>query len=176
MISDASGSSPGHDPNPDWPDIQREYETSRISHRALAKKRNVSYGTLSKRAMRQHWCQKAKIIRKAVNQLESERPSTMLAAAKNELAPWIEQKKDEFTREGFTVANHGVERIKTLFKANKKPDAKSESFIAKAFETYHRAGRTALGMTDGTSPAGAINLNIMANQAAVQIAPVQSQD
>lgn len=153
---------------PDWLAIRREYETTAISQRKLAKLRNIPYGTLFKRAMREKWRQHAKSVKKTTIDLEAEINERALARVRDDLAPWIEEQKVKFTKRGFHLASNGISRVERMFDSDSPLDAKEESYISKAAETYHRMGRVALGMGDGSST-GSINLNILTNQAAVQV-------
>lgn len=119
-----------------------------------------------KRAMNEKWRQNSQIVKKAIGDLEAEVESRVEKRVKEELAPWIEEEKVKFTKRGVKVANRGMNRIEKLFKS--VPNAKDESYISKAAESYHRIGRTALGMNDDHAPGGAFTISVLANHAAVQ--------
>lgn len=140
-----------------------------VSQRKLAKLRNVPYSTLAKRAMRERWNQRARIMRKAAAGLESDFEERAQLEIRKELAPFIEKNKTKITKRGVELYKRGIKRIEKIWASQDPTDPKKESEAAKAVETLFRVGRTALGMNDGSSPTGSINLNILTNQAAVQV-------
>lgn len=156
-------------PKPDWLAIRRQYESSDISQRDLARLLGISESTMMKRAMREKWKQNAKLVQLTANDLAAEIDKKVKGKLREELAPWIEEQRVRFTKRGFHVADRGMNRVVEMMDSTPDPDAKEEAFISKAAETYHRIGRVALGMSDGTAPGGSINLSILTNQAAVQV-------
>lgn len=170
-MSEANGSTPERD----WIAIRHEYEATTISRRKLAVKHTIPYGTLEKRAKREGWMQNAKLVRKSVSALEAKIEEKTRVLVDRQMAPWIEEQKIKFTKRGFKVADRGIKRVVKMMDAKPDPDAKEEAFISKAAETYHRIGRVALGMSDGSPVGGVFNLGILTNHAAVQfVAPNES--
>ncbi len=146
----------------DWLSIRHEYETGTISMRALAEKHGPSEASIFRRSQREGWVQAAKLARKTARQIDAKLQSAVQARVENELAPWIEKEKERFTRRGFKLALTGVKRTERYFKRVPEADAKSEANIAKAADTFHKMGRLALGMTDGSSPTGGpVQVNIV---------------
>ena len=153
----------------DWRAIRYEYETTGISHRDLSDKHAIPYGTLSKRAMREKWSQRAKLVAATAARLESEIDHRVTQEIRDELAPWIEQRKAEIIKRGYALYEKGAKRIEHIYDNHEIVDAKTESEAARAVETLVRVGRTSLGMNDTSSGPTALSLNILTNQAAVQI-------
>lgn len=162
---------PAPKPKPNWRSLRAEYESSGISLRNLAAKHGISISTTAQRSMREHWSQRGKLVAKAARQLESEVNSAIVQEVRDELAPWLEERKRIITREAVELSAIGTKRIRAIWEAESPADTKRESEAARTIETLVRVGRTALGMDTGTGLAGAVNVNILANQAAVQIAP-----
>ncbi len=160
---------------PDWKAIRYEYETTQTTHRALAAKHNVPYSTLSRRAFTEKWSQRAKLVAQTAHKLESELTAQMKQEVRDELAPWIAEKRKLITKRSFTIAERGIDRIQEFYEGSRPDDAKVESDAARTIETLTRVARTALGMNDGAGIGGALNVQILTNQAAVAIAPT-SQD
>jgi hypothetical protein len=166
----------GAKPKRDWLAIRHEYEHGTISQRALAAKHAISEDTVFQRAMREKWIQRARLVRKSALDIEAKLKETVEARVRDELAPYIEKEKERFTRAGLKLAKLGMKRSERYFKTNRVVEAKSEANIAKAFSTYHREGRLALGMSDGAGVGGTYSVNVLANHAMIQAAPSQSQD
>lgn len=156
---------------PNWSRIRHEYETTTIAQRALAKKCDVPYSTLAKRAMRQHWSQKAKLIQRTACLLESEMRAAEKQVIRDDLAPLLAKKREEITKRGISVAERGLSRVESLWDNSPPTESKAEAEGARAAETFLRMARTSAGM-DGSGIAGALNLSILTNQAAIQfVAP-----
>jgi hypothetical protein len=156
-------------PKPDWLAIRHEYEHGSIGYRRLAKAHGISPSTVTRRMRVEGWIQRKRIARAAIKSGEAKIIQSLRAKAEQELAPWLEAEKVKFTRKGVRVARVGMSRVERMFRQQQKPDPKSEAFISKAAETYHRVGRVALGMSDGTAPVMPLNLAILGNHTAVQI-------
>jgi hypothetical protein len=159
------------DPNAprDWRLIRHEYESGSIGYRKLAKKLGIPEQTMSDRMRREKWVQAKKLVRKAALDVSARLNNAVSAKIEAELAPYIEAEKVKFTKQGIKIAKSGMSRVKRMFKSQIKHDPKNEAFISKTAETYHRIGRVALGMTDGTAPVMPLNLAILGNHTAVQI-------
>lgn len=149
--------------------IRYRYETGIESHREIARALKISYSTLAKRAMREGWTQRKQLVKAAAAKLEAEVDHRIQQEIRDELAPWIEQRKREIIKRGFKVAAKGLDRVEALMSDDQELDAKRESFTSQAADRYVRLGRLSLGMSDGSAVSGPINLNILANQAAVQV-------
>lgn len=158
----------------DWPAIRFEYESTAITHRDLAKKHGIPYSTLGRRAMREKWSQRKRLVESAARKVESQITERIEEQVRNELAPWIEAKRTEITKRGVNVSERGLSRVEEGLDAVESGDSKSVSEIARAAETFLRMARVSLGMSDGSSVGGALNLQILTNQAAVQINPPAS--
>jgi len=163
---------------PDWKAIRYEYETTNISQRDLAAKHHVPYSTLCKRTMRENWSQRAKLVAATASKLEAEVGEAIKQEIRDELAPLIAAKKVEITKRGIHVAERGLSRIESLWDDQRPSEAKVEADGARAAEIFLRLARTSLGMNDGTGLGGALNVNILANQAAigVSVPQVESPD
>lgn len=175
----------------EWHSIRLRYESSDISHRDLAKELGISYSTLSKRSMREKWSQSAALVHQARSDLAAKtvialESATSLAAdmaAKqlvDELQPWIaEQKAKQIKRaiarstkaqerldgiaEGYTVLDKDGEPVELT------PGPKEESFLAAAEEKYDSIIRRNLGMNEGSGLGGSLSIQVLTNQAYVQV-------
>ena len=160
----------------DWLALRREYETTAISYRKLAKLRNIPESTLWRRIQLERWIQNRKLVRKSAREIEAKLQRQISAKLQNELAPWIEKEKAKFTRTGVQIAKTGIARVKRMWKQMPNPEPKAEAFIAKTGESWHRVGRIALGMNDGTAPVAPLSLAILGSHTAVQINAGPSPD
>ncbi len=153
----------------DWLALRRDFEGGQLGARKFAQLRGIPVQTVQSRILREGWKRNAVLVRQTANQLQSAIQAKVKAHIENELAPFIEAEKEKFTRRGIKLAKRGLVRVEKFFKANPAVDAKNDSMIAKAGETWHRVGRTALGMSDGTTAVAPLNLAILGGHTAVQI-------
>ncbi len=160
----------------DWLKIRLQYETGTMSQRSLADSLGIPRNTVMQRAIREKWVQRSKLVRKSALAIDARLNASIQRKVEAELAPWIETEKTKWTKRGHKLAAKGVSRAERYFKRVPVADARDEANIAKAAETYHRIGRVALGMSDGSPVSGSVNLNILTNQAAIAVAPDSSQD
>jgi len=168
-MSAVSDDSSPDKPKPDWPAIRREYETTTIPQRELAKKHNVSPSTLMKRAMREKWKQGAKLVRATAAKLEAVATEIAEKRLQEELQPWIQQMQERTQRRGFALGEKGMSRIEKVLDTTNPVDAKEEANWARAAQTFVSIARTSLGMSDSSATAGPLNLQILTNQAAIQV-------
>lgn len=161
----------------DWPALRREFEGGAVGYRRFAKLRGIPVTTLNQRIMREGWTRNAILVRRTAREIDARLQTKVKQQIEADLAPWIEAEKAKFTKAGIKVAKIGMKRVHKMFKQDRSPDPKSEAFISKSAETYHRIGRVALGMSDGTAPAMPLSLNVLANHSAIQIVqPGKSQE
>jgi len=148
-----------HVPERNWPALRAEYETTpKLSLRQLALKHGISRSTMFLRSRSEHWRKPANIVRAAIRDALAEASDLAQARVTDDLAPYIEAKKREFTRRGVQFAETGLDRVTDYFKRKKRvTNTKDEAMISKAGSEYHRAGRLALGMNEGAVVVGAIN-------------------
>lgn len=163
-----------------WAAIRQEYENGTIGLRKLAKANGISPSTMMQRSMREKWQRHDKLVRKTSQAIALEVDAKVKRRIEADLAPWIEAEKVKFTQAGVRLAKTGLKRVKRMMtNGHVEPEAKSEAFISKSAETYHRIGRVALGMTDGSAVTPVLSFQVLANHSAIQIvAPKsdQSQD
>ncbi len=152
----------------DWSGLRAEYEQSgrKCSLRYLARRENIPQQTIFDRSRREGWHKHETTVKLAARNLALKAAATI---AEDKLAPWIEKEKAKLTRAGLLTGKRGIVRISRFQRANKVIDARDEANIAKAFESYHRAARSALGMGEGTVPGGVLHFQMLANKAAIQI-------
>jgi hypothetical protein len=169
-VSDLAGPGQGaHGPKRDWPALRRLYEQGALGYRRFGRLHSIPLTTLADRIRRERWVRNAVLVKKTAEEINARLDAKVKQRIESELAPWIEAEKAKFTRVGVHVASTGMSRVKRMFRRQPNPDPKSEAFISKAAETYHRVGRVALGMSDGTAPVMPLNLAILGNHTAVQI-------
>jgi hypothetical protein len=162
----------------DWLAIRKQYETGSMSQRNLADSLGISQSTLMRRAMREKWMQRSKLVRLAASDLEAKLARSVKSAVEDELAPFIEAHKARITKRAVKMSNRGLSRLDSLWKQQKPSQAKQEAEAAKTLETLVRVARTSLGMGDGSPVGSVVSLNILTNQAAVQVnpaGPIESQ-
>jgi hypothetical protein len=156
------------------------YQTTPVSHRSLAKLEQVSYSTLSQRAMREGWRKldtaNKKIVAATGKALESEIDRRAAALVHDQLAPFIEKHKAAITKRAVKLSNRGLARLEKLWRDQPPDAAKSESEGAKTLETFVRVARVSLGMGDGSPVAPALTLNLLTTHSAVQIAPARRDE
>lgn len=160
----------------DWPALRREFEAGGLGYRKFAALRGIPPNTLNHRIMREGWTRNAILLRKTAKEIDARIQARVKATIADELEPLIAAEKVKFTKRGIKLANRGLSRVDKYMRSNKTVDAKEEAMISKAGSTYHDMGRKALGMNDGSPTGGAVNLNILTNQAAVQVVGRESQE
>jgi len=170
----------------DWPMIRHAYETTGLGYRKLAPKFDVNPETLRRRIEREGWTKRGKLIlQTAEKRVTAAVERQAKALVDRELGPWIEKKKAQFVKDSVTVAHSGLLQCRTIQKDAKRRrkatglsfDAKDTADTARAVESYVRAGRTSLGLTDAGGAPGPVNFQILCNQAAIVASPTkQSQD
>lgn len=153
----------------DWPAIRREYETGNLSQRGIADLMNIPRQTVMVRAMREGWKKRIAIAKRELATMEANAERKAIQRMSEDLAPWMEKQKENFVRKSYHVASRGMKRIAQFQKDNAKVDPRDEANASKAAENYHRIGRVALGMSDGSPIAGPITFNVLANRSAVQV-------
>jgi len=160
-----------------WAAIRAEYENGTIGLRKLARAHGISPSTMMQRSMREKWQRNDKLVRKTSKELALAIDKRAQAKLEASLAPFIEAEKAKFTRAGVALAKTGLRRVKRMMAhTHAEPEAKSEAFISKSAETYHRIGRVALGMGDGSPVGGSVSLNILTNAAAVQVVSNENKE
>jgi len=169
-----------HRSRSEWLRIRRLYESTPISGRALAKQESVSYSTLSQKAMVQKWRKppsaNGKSVAKAASELEAQVEERAQQIVKDQLQPFIEKHKTKITKRAVLLSNRGLTRLERLWQKNKPSEAKVEAEAAKTLETLVRVGRVSLGMGDGSPVGGSVSLNILTNQAAVQVISPENKE
>lgn len=161
---------------PNWPTVRREYEQTRIALRPLAAKYGIPYSTMSKRCMREHWSQKAKLAAKIVRDAESDAVAALRLEVRTELEPWIAEQKSIIIKRGVNISSRALDRLEHIYQTTAPECTKVESEAARTLETLVRVGRTSLGMSDGNASPGALSVNILTNQAAVQVVRTEDQN
>ena len=161
----------------DWPVIRQAYETSAAGLRVIARQFGVPKTTMENRMRREGWAKLSTLARKVSNEVKAKREAAAIAVAEREIGPWIEARKAAFIKECVTASHDGVKRVRKFHRANKDvEDSKEEADIGRALESYTRAGRVSLGLTDGSAAAGNVNFQILCNQAAIVQAPSKSEN
>lgn len=151
----------------DWLAIRKDFESCGLSIRKFAQERNIPLGTLRHRYRNEAWIQGRRLVKASVHALEKKIEARVQHRLEHDLAPFIEREKTKFTKAGLKIAKRGLKRTESYFEATPVTDPKMDAFIAKAATDWHRMGRVALGMGDGSPVAGSVNLNILTNQATI---------
>lgn len=100
-------------PKPNWEEIRQEWETTKITFRALAEKHGVKEGTLKSRRSREKWSRDATEKKDATN---SEKVATAKDASQKKKASFNGKKKrsgnpnpkNQFTKRNSAAVTHGL--------------------------------------------------------------------
>jgi len=96
-------------PNPNWEQIREEWETSKITLKALAEKHNVKLGTLKSRKSREKWSRDATAKKDATKdkglQPSKKKKSTSNGQKKRSGNP---NPKNQFTKRNTAAVKHGL--------------------------------------------------------------------
>lgn len=152
----------------------------------------TSLSSVQKRSSKEKWSKGQAIIQDARKQLQQATNDALATAAvktgekmaerlMKELQPWIEQEKRSHIKRALRRSKRGLKRLDRVSEGYQVYDAKTESLvtcqtgpkdemqIAQAEDKYDSIIRRNLGMNDSTGLGGSLSVNVLTNQAAVQV-------
>jgi hypothetical protein len=153
---------------------------------------NTSLSSVQKRSSSEKWSKGAKFIGDARNLLQAATDNAMAKAADaaanqiatritKELQPWIEKEKKSHIKRALRRSKLGLKRLDRVAEGYQVYDAKAgrlvdldtnpkdEMNIAQAEEKYDSIIRRNLGMNEGSGLGGSLSIQVLTNQAAVQV-------
>jgi hypothetical protein len=168
----------------EWTKVRIHYENDqqRPSLESLARFYDISESNILKRKAREKWQRKeplAIIADKALEQNAKDVVTEIAQKFRSDLAkdlqPFLEREKSKHIRSQIKrskAAFKRLDKLATTTESNPQQfTPKNDAFIAKTADTWDQIMRRNLGLSDGTVPNGALQLNILTNHSAVQIAP-----
>lgn len=164
-----------------WGTARYQYESDALhSLLAVANAYNISQSTVEKRAAKESWQKGSKVANGAIIKLQEATEAALTKTAdklaerlgkkwEQDMAPWFEREKRAHVQDQIKRAKKRQKLLDSLISKNDKITAKDMANYAKGDDTYDNIKRRNLGMSDGNALAGALTLNVLANQAAISV-------
>lgn len=166
----------------EWQRIRANYETAQppIPLRALAKQEAIPVSTMLKRSAREGWKQPRGIIQRTRNALVQatdeaihlavqDAAKATAASLVDQLQPLIEKEKAEHIKTQIIRSKGHLSRLDSFLKRKRPLEPKDESYLSKAITTHVQDLRRTLGMNEGSGLGGSLSIQVLTNQAAVQV-------
>jgi hypothetical protein len=169
-----------------WIAAQQEYEAGTFTHPQIAARYGCSLRTVENKAAQRGWKRTGLAVKDAHSILrevttEALRKSgeqlaeRLTTSFEQEMAPWFEREKRLHIQDTIRRAKLRQKLADKLVEDAVDLSPKDAAFIAKIDDTYDQMKRRNLGLNEGMSVGGALNVSILANQAAIGISAAPSQ-
>lgn len=163
-----------------WIAARYQYESSQSTVEQLMGQYRVSERSVRARISSEHWQKGTQIANGAEAKLQSIVESKLDTVGQQiaervgkkyeaDLAPWFERQKRLHVKDSMKRIRKRQRRVDELIDTTKVLTAKDAAYIAKSDDTYDNMARRNLGMNDSTGLGGSLSINVLTNQAAVQI-------
>ncbi len=166
----------------EWRRIQASYENDpdRPTLDSLAAVYGIDSSTVCKRAKTQSWTRNDSLAIRTINRIKEENNAIVEQTTANvaqqlsqhltdSLQPWIEREKARHLKNQVKRSKLALTQLDQHIDKEIKLSPKDSSFIAKTAETWDNIMRRTLGMNDSVPAGTSLTLNVLTNDAAVQV-------
>lgn len=167
-----------------WVAARHQYESEPCkperSIERLMLQYNVSERTIRKKIAVQNWRKGEQIADDAADKLHQLIDAKLPAKAdaiverlskkvEDDLAPWFERQKRKHSKNAIRIVKKRQRMIESMVDSIETLTPKDSAYIAKADDTYDNMNRRNLGMNEGSGLGGSLSIQVLTNQAAVQV-------